>query len=270
MKRLSSIALALAALSLGTVQQASAADLPAMPVKAAPLLVPAWSWTGLYVGVHVGGGWSRARWDSDFNCAIGVLCETANTSPSGWLGGGQLGYRWQFASWVIGAEVSGAFANLKNTSGSTCTPGVNTCIGIPGGFDVRYTAKLNSLYTVTGQLGHTFDRALLYVKGGWAGGQVERTSQDVLGVPAATFSYVSRVRANGYTVGTGLEYMFYQNFSLGVEYDYVRLTGRATSGIAVSGTGAPAFPVNESSVRMDIHQVVARLNWKVWSGGLVP
>jgi outer membrane immunogenic protein len=46
--------LASAAISLGASQMASAADLP---VKAVAPPVPVWTWTGFYLGGHVGAGW---------------------------------------------------------------------------------------------------------------------------------------------------------------------------------------------------------------------
>lgn len=50
--------LASAAVLLGTSQIGSAADLP---VKAMLAPTPAWSWTGFYVGGHVGAGWEPPR-----------------------------------------------------------------------------------------------------------------------------------------------------------------------------------------------------------------
>ena len=56
MKRLAIALLAVTGLSVGASQIASAADLPvkAPPVFAAPA---PWSWTGFYVGGHIGTGW---------------------------------------------------------------------------------------------------------------------------------------------------------------------------------------------------------------------
>lgn len=220
------------------------------------------AWTGWYLGVQGGGAWARSRWDSDFNCTVGVFCDAVSNSPSGWIFGGQLGHRWQFApSWVVGVEVTGAFANLKGSSASTCTPGVNTCIGVPGGFGVTYETKVSSLFTATGQIGYAWSRALLYAKGGWAGGHVERNNADTLGETAATVFQTIKGFGHGYTVGAGLDYMLWQRFTLGVEYGFIHLTNTGLTGRAITGTGVLAFVTNDGPVTVNIHQVVARLNY---------
>jgi outer membrane immunogenic protein len=246
------------------VAPAIAAD---MPVKAPAVAVaPVSSWTGLYLGGHAGGAWGRSRWDSDFNCAVGILCDPIDHSPRGWVGGLQAGYRLQSGPIVFGAEVTYAWSNIRATDNSTCTPGVNTCIGVVGGFDVHNTTKLRNLYTATGQIGYSWDRTLLYGKGGWAGGRVVRSSDDTLGVPAATFFGEVVQNASGWTAGGGFEYLWASNISFGVEYDYFRLSAGGFQSAASSGTGAFAFQWNANSVRLELHQVVARVNFKLWGG----
>jgi outer membrane immunogenic protein len=252
---------------------AMAADMPVY--KAAPL--PVWTWAGAYFGIHAGGGFGRTdAWTSDFNCAVGNLCDSpGNQRLGGWVVGGQAGARWQWGALVLGIEGTLAASDIRGNDPSTCTPGVNTCIGIPGGFDVHHDTKLQSLYTATAQIGWAFNRTLWYVKGGWAGGEVRRQSSDVLGpAPATTFFGGETRNATGWTVGTGIEYLVLQNLSLGVEYDYFRLHASAYNVNALSGTGAPGFRTFASDVRLDVHQVVARANyrldWGVLWGGPAP
>ena len=45
----------------------SAADLRPMPVRAPPPMQAVYTWTGFYLGVNVGGGWSNAN--SEFSIA---------------------------------------------------------------------------------------------------------------------------------------------------------------------------------------------------------
>jgi hypothetical protein len=47
-------------LSTGAFAPARAADIP---VKAPVVAVPAWTWTGLYGGLHGGYGWGRSQTD---------------------------------------------------------------------------------------------------------------------------------------------------------------------------------------------------------------
>src|SRR5690242_13914408 len=77
---------------------AGAADLP---VKARPpAVVVAYSWTGLYVGGHVGYGWADKDWSDPLGPPFAIGSHTA----TGWLAGAQVGFNYQFGSWVIGAE----------------------------------------------------------------------------------------------------------------------------------------------------------------------
>ena len=55
-----SIVSAAAAILVATTAAASAADLPARYAKAPPI-IDTWSWTGFYVGAHVGGGWGTTE-----------------------------------------------------------------------------------------------------------------------------------------------------------------------------------------------------------------
>src|SRR5215831_2792163 len=113
MKKLVVAGVAFVALAAGP---AMAAD---MPVKAMPAPIPGVNWSGIYVGLHGGGGWARTSYASDFNCAVGVLCENANIDGSGWVLGGQIGYRWQINHVVLGAEIAAAAADINGNTGST-------------------------------------------------------------------------------------------------------------------------------------------------------
>src|SRR5882757_3130923 len=99
---------ALAAMIAGP---AKAAD---MPLKAPPP-VAIYTWTGCYVGVHVGGKASRANvhYGNNTITALPIAAGTVATDPifmSGALGGGQIGCNYQFAGgWVIGIEGDGSW-----------------------------------------------------------------------------------------------------------------------------------------------------------------
>jgi outer membrane immunogenic protein len=89
MKRL---VLAIASASLLSCGLANAADIP---VKARPLPPPpVFSWSGCYLGVHVGAGWQTSSLTSESGAASGV----------GWLGGAQAGCNVQWRAFVIGFE----------------------------------------------------------------------------------------------------------------------------------------------------------------------
>src|SRR5258705_13841990 len=93
---------------------ALAADLPArMPVKAMPAVAPAFSWTGFYVGAHVGYGWGTHD--------TGVL--DGEPKSKGVLGGVQAGYKFQTGHVVLGREADWLFSGIQADDRGPFTPG---------------------------------------------------------------------------------------------------------------------------------------------------
>jgi outer membrane immunogenic protein len=229
----------MALLSLGDARAADMGPPPA-PVYKGPNVVPppAFSWTGLYLGVE--GGWGWGREDYSDNSIAGFPPGVAiSQRPNGGVVGGVLGYRYQIGQFVLGAEGTAAWADLKGT----VTPG-------PG---VTDSLKVRSLYTATGQAGWAFDQALLYVKGGWAGASVNTAIATVAGGLASQSQ-----TDNGWTVGGGLDYAIWQNLILGVEYDHFDLNYGAFTTVGVLGR---TYVVRNPS-RLTIEQAVGRLTYK--------
>src|SRR5262245_39523907 len=77
------------------------ADGYARPAAAYVVPAPFISWTGLYVGGHVGGAWSDVNWAN-----VNLTGERVNNDASGVIGGGQIGYNVQFGAVVLGAEAT--------------------------------------------------------------------------------------------------------------------------------------------------------------------
>src|SRR5215475_2264551 len=100
-----------AASILAFAAPAVAADMR-MPVKAAPPIpVAVTNWNGFYIGINGGYSWGRSRNDAAFATLAGVpivapvgsvLGGTFNLN--GGLVGGQIGYNWQFNTWLFGLE----------------------------------------------------------------------------------------------------------------------------------------------------------------------
>src|SRR5947209_7956579 len=101
MRRFTLSLLASTVLATAGGQGASAADLPLVR-KAPPIPVAAYSWSGFYVGGHIGAGWSRNSIDStdhpDFCGIDGFTSFTFDASGTckggshiglGFIGGGQ-------------------------------------------------------------------------------------------------------------------------------------------------------------------------------------
>src|SRR5262245_50823913 len=84
-------------IAVASAVPAYAADLPAKaPAMVAPAPIP-FTWTGLYVGAHVGYGYSKFTNQGFTDSGFPTSFNTGSASTSGVIFGGQLGYNWQFA-----------------------------------------------------------------------------------------------------------------------------------------------------------------------------
>ena len=191
---------------------ALAADLR-MPVKAAPPVVPVWSWAGFYIGANAGVAWNHAEFTDlgavAFFQPFGFPNGTTYWSPkkAGFTGGGQIGYNFQSGNIVYGVEADLNF--VSNKASAT----------IPAGFvagTIITSSKLDWMGTVRGRLGVTLSPTLLYVTGGGAFAHFEDTwTAPGVVVPGS----VSKTRA-GWTVGGGIEHMFARNWTAKIEALY--------------------------------------------------
>ena len=209
-----SISVGIAAIAglIGT--SALAADMPVKAPRAA--LVPAYSWTGCYVGGNAGGIWEHD------NTPIGNIDPTGIDTPAflagaipngysyertGWLAGGQLGCNYQVTNWVVGIETD--FDGTRLSGGQT----INTAV--PGFFPVtsNVTQKMDWIGTTRGRLGITaFDSVLLYGTGGAAYAHVSDSyflSNVPGGGPVNSFASDSTTLL-GWTAGGGVEVGFGQ------------------------------------------------------------
>ena len=244
---------------------AQAADLP---FKAPPPAVVVYNWTGFYIGGNIGGKWG------DLDTPIGIAA-TASTvastlgfssSDSSFIGGGQLGFNWQFNQWVFGIE-----ADLDAQSlGQRTTIAVN---GQPFLFRAgdSFTARNDWQGSVRGRVGYAWGPWLAYVTGGVAFTEVKvgtAFGASPNGVfPASSFND-SQTLVGG-TIGGGLEYGITRNLSVGVEGRYTDY-GRTTANLgtlAVFNTGtvaAPALVFGNVTSRVDLStwEVTGRVNWR--------
>ncbi|MBR1137797.1 MULTISPECIES: outer membrane protein [Bradyrhizobium] len=207
-----------------------AADLAARPAKTSAVVVPqispVRSWTGLYVGGHLGG---------EFSGASGAFGR-----ESRFLGGLQFGADYQFApNWVLGAE--GQYSWLAG-NGQTSTLGRR-----------ELTRDRNGIGALTGRLGYTWGAGLLYVKGGYA---YQDTSYGVRSRAGAPVAFAVRDNKSGYTVGAGLEYMLAPNWSTKLEYQYYDF------GTARFVAPSPGRLVRNGTFDSTLHTVSVGVNYR--------
>ena len=148
------------------------------PVYTPPARVPVFTWTRCYIGGNVGWGWGRETVSIPNLAATTGVPELAGVSlPSdtgdtkGVLGGGQVGCNYQFApNWVIGIEGDGEAAGIKGDVTESVSF-MDPRTGTPNTVSGTAHAQTDWIASATGRLGWTWDRVMLYAKGGaaWAG-----------------------------------------------------------------------------------------------------
>ncbi len=79
--------------SLPGANPAAAADVP----DVIPAYAPSWSWTGFYLGAHLGAGSAS----SQFSDPRGPSIYGGTVRSPAFLGGGQGGYNWQISNFVL-------------------------------------------------------------------------------------------------------------------------------------------------------------------------
>jgi outer membrane immunogenic protein len=189
---------AVAAIALTSAMPAAAADLgPRYGYNKAPAYAaPIWTWTGFYLGAHLGGAFGGSN---NFN---GLAL---NDNDARFMGGVQAGADWQFyGNWVVGAE--GQYSWLSRNNASAVFPGA-----------LVYNNDQRALGSVTARLGYAFGPALVYVKGGYAYAD-NRETVTFAGVPIG-FTLDTN-HNHGWTVGGGVEYMFAPSWAVKAEYQY--------------------------------------------------
>jgi outer membrane immunogenic protein len=212
------------------VMMAGSAFAADMPLKAvAPVAL--YDWSGTYIGGVIGGAWGTNDISDPGLGIVGTLIGVPviqTNNPSGFIGGIEGGSRYQFGKLVVGWEGDITWGNLNNTNTTTFTSPL--LAGIP--FSRSITSDTKWVATAVSTLGIAHNNWLLYGKAGVAWENVNYTDNwAVAGIPL--FGGTGSDNRTGWTVGTGLEWAFYQNWSAKVEYDYLDF---GTKNVAINGS----------------------------------
>src|ERR1700759_4528648 len=200
--------------ALGAAAPAMAADLAARPyTKAPPMVQAAYNWSGFYIGVNGGGGTSHKCWD------IAGFSEGCHDATGGTVGG-QVGYRWQTGPIVFGVEAQGNWADFSGDNVSNVFL-LN-----------RNPTKIDGFGLFTGQVGYSFNNALVYVKGGAA--VTDNRYSILTAAGGALVAQTDETRWGG-TIGVGLEYGFAPNWSAGIEYDHLFMGSSTNNFVGLGG-----------------------------------
>ncbi|OCC02405.1 hypothetical protein BA190_24085 [Labrys sp. WJW] len=253
---------------------ALAADLVPSPAETIAPVVPGYSWTGFYAGLHAGYGWGRQDVDqNDLIARNGAIidgtaleCPTGQTflvligacvatdekfmpnkfDVKGFVGGAHAGYNYQFAdsALVVGVEGDVDYAGIKGHASGLAGVHATSSIGLTGFAQRRLDLKSEWQGSARLRAGYALDNILLYATGGIAIAEAKLINNTglfslggfpVAGLSARTSS--SKVHI-GWTAGLGAEYAITANWLLRAEVRYTAFQARSygTSYIAASDT----------------------------------
>jgi outer membrane immunogenic protein len=230
-------------------------------INPASAQAPAWTWTGFYLGANFGGGWTNSNWTTTITGTLGDLQRTgtnSNTSNGGGiLGGGQIGYNYEFPShWVAGIEADIDGAHLTSSK-SLCLTVVTVVCG-------NRDTQIEDFGTVRARLGYAFDNILVYGTGGWAWGNISNATQTTcLGTECPATSALkpqiptssSSATPSGWAAGAGIEWGFLPNWALRAEYLHLQLNGVTEDRSGFLGPARPVFVTAHQSSDLGVDAV---------------
>ena len=201
---------------------------------AADMDLPAYDWSGFYLGVHGGGAWVDGDIPAQTPATGGAFQTWNGEDDLGLLFGGQAGFNHQFGNLVLGVEGQFSFATNEGSA------------SYPGRPDMDY--DMNWLAAVGPRIGFAADNMLLYAKGGVAFADFDYSHLSGGGPRSASTT------DTGFMLGAGIEYGFTENVSAKLEYGYF-----AFGDDTVNVSTAPLINVAHDR---DIHAVTLGVNYR--------
>lgn len=208
-------------------------------------------WQGVYLSGQLGGGWSRTHAkfvNPNYFNTLGnkLLGSHFHFKSNKFIGGAALGYNYQMGCVVVGVEAGVLNLDLKDRRPSPFFPDVDV-----------YSSKLQWLTNAKVRAGFAYQCLLTFVTAGWAGGNVSLLLDDT----EANVRARSKHWTNGWTVGAGADYKISSCFSLGLAYDYMRLTyDKQSISCSRCGTGV-GFGTPRVNSSLEIQAFTVRLNY---------
>jgi outer membrane immunogenic protein len=218
------------------------------PVLKAPPPPPVYVWSGFYIGGYVGGSWGEHTVTSVVP-GVGFFdnnpFQSYRIHGSGFLGGGTIGYNFQFSNIVLGVEAEGGYLGARKTS------------VVPDGGDAgdQLNFKYSGYAVLAARFGLAFDRLLVYAKGGGAWARVKHVEGDLdLPGPALdpNFSYSVSKTAHGWAAGGGLEWAWTNNWTIKGEYLFLQFDD-----FTARDAGARGYKIEN-----EVHTAKIGLNYK--------
>jgi opacity protein-like surface antigen/outer membrane receptor protein involved in Fe transport len=226
-----------------------------------------WTWAGFYIGGNAGYGTSRFNTDMLYSDGLGnqLTATSFSTKHDGALGGGQVGYNWQYGMWVAGFETDIAFEHYRTATAFICAGAIcNPLTGFDAPVFLIQQHNLDWFGTVRGRLGAAVTPdALAYVTGGLAYGEIEHTGilygSDGVTVNDTSNTYSDRALRAGWAAGAGFEARLAGNVTAKIEYLHIDFG--YDKGLALFPQNATPIAVNFNS-RITENLVRVGLNYK--------
>lgn len=238
-----------------------------------------YSWTGCYIGGHIGQGRTSTRFTegddtvvngSQYFAPIGTPVRVGDT---GGLGGVQAGCDYQFAqNWLAGIGGDFSWAHIDGQTDDPFFAGKN-------GAPLLLNSTTDRMGTVTGRVGYIWDRVLFFGRGGaaWAHSKYSIQNLTFWGNPVSDWCRVGGVDTacnpsatqtrSGWTVGGGFEWAFADRWSVGIIYDHYDFGTRSVS--LTDPNGRQGVPVTGPvEIKQTIDAVRLSLNYRFVPPGL--
>lgn len=244
-------------------------------------------WTGFYVGGNAGVAWGQSHFTTSVPCTgpggSGYLCNstgagaanaaalsasgTGDANDTGFTGGIQGGYNYQWGMVVLGLETDFDALDLKGSrTGSGNYPVLSPSLGgFPAGtpYMITQTFSTDWLYTARGRLGWVAQpNLLLYATGGYALTRLKISYAYSDGAGGASSGNAASDKS-GWAVGGGVEWAFTTNWTLRAEYLYLDF-GKVTATGNIPSVAPKAGAQNALSTSGDLTANIARvgINYK--------
>ena len=236
-----------------------------MPIRALPPPVPVFSWTGFYLGAHVGYDWqdSSAAWNptSVTGC---IRCQRANGLDEWFIDARR--YPWRVQLRVLGCvgRRRGRRFLLDESRYQFDQAWVTPAgVLVGGGAATAMNTTLNDLSSVRGRFGYAlWPSVLLYGTGGAAWGRITYSGNafNPANGYASNSSFTNT--ASGWVAGGGIEWMFWHNWT--VRWEYLHYDLSASQAVTAAGrpAGFAASPSGFSWSGLTVDEVRAGLTYK--------
>jgi outer membrane immunogenic protein len=179
---------------------------------------PPATWTGWYIGAHAGVNWQQANSINNYST---TSANVAHTDGSGFIGGGQIGYNWQHGNSVFGLEGDISWLGGGGSASTASSGKIGNAV----------SNKVDWLSTVRGRMGLAVGDTMVYATGGVAFGHATNSQSPFETSIGNVLHTKSEAKTKvGWVVGGGIEHMWDQHWTVGLEGLFVDL-GKSTASV---------------------------------------